>query len=242
MQRKRPLGALVIGLALGLAGCVLDDDELTGGQEAPAAAGGSAGLGGSAGWTSGGSAGVGNTAGGGSTGGGSAGVVGGSAGAGAGGSAGSGGNAGAGGSGCSDPVAYYADCDSDGYAAPGVIGIESCTGIPSTPACGASGNWTLTAPTRAPDCNDQNAQVSPSQTQFFGVPDSVVGYDYDCNGSAEKQYVDIKTCSMPLGLECTLSPGWIAKAPECGAIGTWVDDCVVVCTKLVTTTRSQGCR
>lgn len=123
-------------------------------------------------------------------------------GAGAGGGA-AGGGAGTGGAGtggaasCFDPC----DCDGDGYRASGLT-------------CGGN------------DCDDEDARVHPGQTQYFAdrSANAHVGYDYNCNGTLERDPAQGATALSCLDLDllnCAGKQGFQAPLPECGQPGKW---------------------
>lgn len=84
---------------------------------------------------------------------------------------------------------YFPDCDSDGYAAPGAIGVRSC-GIPQmAPQICPWGSWTDDA-TRLNDCADSDFRAHPgSNVHFETTPIKAThDYDFDCDGMETKAY------------------------------------------------------
>jgi hypothetical protein len=80
-------------------------------------------------------------------------------------------------------VLYYQDKDADGYGnATGSLGagtaVVGCSN--ASPPAGFVADHS--------DCDDNDANVHPGQTAFFGTPSHGTGtYDYDCDGTLEKQ-------------------------------------------------------
>jgi cysteine-rich repeat protein len=127
---------------------------------------------------------------------------------------------------------WYADCDSDGYAAAGAQIGHSCSGPPSmAPAICVAGGWTARQPTTVTttqDCNDGNAAVNPGQTAYqttaiVGAP-AATNYDYNCDGAETPRSTTVGVCSGSLGL-CSLSQGWVGGVPACGAEVQWILSC-----------------
>lgn len=102
------------------------------------------------------------------------------------------------------------DCDGDGEDA------ESCGGM---------------------DCDDDDADVFSTQTDWFDEPRDSGGYDYDCSGMEERLHPTF-VCSAALGLCANTDPGFLvdtrAQNPvACGAVGSY-GTCVVLSCKNVT--------
>ena len=97
-------------------------------------------------------------------------------------------------SGCESEVI---DQDADGFSPAQSCGVES--------------------PYNGGDCNDNNSDVRPNQTEFFPEPiepGCAEGscYDYDCNG--------VETKSRPNLISCG-GNGWTPTVPECGVEGLY---------------------
>ena len=118
--------------------------------------------------------------------------------------------------GCFD---FYYDYDGDTY---GVAGMTECwcedgsfpyTGIDST------------------DCYDSNASAHPGQTAYFTADRGDGSYDYNCDGSDDKQYQDVSGgCAWDMiyiSCECN-GEGWESSVPRCGSSDLWIDDCEAV--------------
>ena len=111
---------------------------------------------------------------------------------------------------------FFYDGDGDTY---GVSGPAQCWCAP--------GEYPYTGLNRD-DCYDSNANAHPGQTAFFTTDRGDSRYDYDCNGSQEKQYTgrfsscnwDFEPFSCDIGAD-----GWRSSGPACGGSGTWVGDC-----------------
>jgi hypothetical protein len=123
---------------------------------------------------------------------------------------------------------WYADCDSDDYAATGAAMLTACLRPSSAPGSCAGGGWTARDPVTAADCNDSNAAVNPGQSMFqttaiVGAPMSS-DYDYNCNMMEQRRDTTGGGCA-PAGLGCALSMGWAVPTPACGATANYVVSC-----------------
>jgi hypothetical protein len=147
-----------------------------------------------------------------------------SAGSGGASSGGSGGGAGGGTAGSGKGGAPV-DCDrdDDGYTAPGTAG---CSG---------------------PDCDDRDYDAHPGQQSFFEDQRTSGGFDYDCNGNSEAQYMGALDCSL-LSIDDCSGEGFSGSLPACGATGTWircrptVPPLPLLCTSENAGTRRMPCR
>ncbi|HVU04099.1 MAG TPA: hypothetical protein VHE30_20215 [Polyangiaceae bacterium] len=96
------------------------------------------------------------------------------------------------GSACSDPVTFFPDGDGDGYG--------RSTGTTSGCLPPPNGKWAKVGG----DCDDDNADVHPGQTDFFGEARSTSGgthsFDYDCSNAEEGD------------------PSQLGAAPNCGIL------------------------
>ena len=128
----------------------------------------------------------------------------------------------------------YADKDGDGFAPAAAAALQYC----SCPA-----GTTSKSPSITVDCNDEDPRVFPGTTAFYPDPYCVPGtgctlksYDYNCNGTEERQYGELTSCPSGCG-----GAGYNAPV-ECGATAT-LNQCVkeLVCTKK-TVSWKQGCR
>ncbi|MBI5501472.1 MAG: hypothetical protein HY907_14600 [Deltaproteobacteria bacterium] len=94
----------------------------------------------------------------------------------------------------------------------------------------------------AGDCCDGNVNVHPDQRAYFPTPYVCAGgtshsFDYDCNGSAERQFADAATGCVGGGcLSCSCTAGWCPSGwpdplmgcigvPTCGSLAGWVTSC-----------------
>jgi cysteine-rich repeat protein len=160
---------------------------------------------------------------------------------------------------------WYVDCDGDGFAANETGARTACErpSVALTGCTGAAAGWTTRRPADAAttDCFDGNALVRPNQTAFqttaaAGRPASV-DFDYDCNGTEERQYTALeasstRTCRSVTGgvaFGCVGTTYWRStSAPACGASGT-LSYCafvgstggLLICQR-TEGTRTQGCR
>jgi hypothetical protein len=111
---------------------------------------------------------------------------------------------------------FYYDNDGDTY---GVSGATSCW-------CDA-GEYPYTG-LNTKDCYDDNANAWPGQTSYFGTNRGDGKFDYNCDGSDEKQYSGKTTgCSWdfePFSCEIDTA-GWTGSVPSCGKTGVYSSDC-----------------
>jgi hypothetical protein len=132
-------------------------------------------------------------------------------------------------------VAYYADCDRDGYPAAGSLTLACST--PVTPPC-PGGLWTTTAPTAGmTDCADGEGSAHPHSTAWgsnpaWTDPDGTRHYDYNCDGVEIPVYNERGLGALSLcvpssdtsGYFCEWSgdppsPNWVGAVPACGDYG-----------------------
>jgi hypothetical protein len=105
-------------------------------------------------------------------------------------------------------VTFYRDADSDGYGDP--------TQIKS--ACSRPNGYVH----NKDDCNDEDGDVHPKQTQFFarhtkGAPNDPRSYDFNCDGVEEQQFTTKTKCEVG-----TCKDGWSATIPGCGQSAEYV--------------------
>lgn len=138
---------------------------------------------------------------------------------------------------CEAPVTCYVDKDEDGYPA---------TGAKSFFACECPKGSTTKSPSVVVDCNDEDSRVHPGATAFQTTAYCVPGtgcatksFDYDCNGTEEKQYtVKFTSCSIGCAGEgLTGDP-----PPACGATAGYTTCRFAVLCNKDASTITQGCR
>jgi len=97
------------------------------------------------------------------------------------------------------------------------------------------------------DCCDLLPQVNPDQGEYFPEayrcgPDSVLSFDYNCDGEAEQRWTEGGFCDG----SCTLHEGWQHdEAPGCGQTAAFVSGCnsfLGTCTMTIDGFRRQPCR
>jgi len=83
----------------------------------------------------------------------------------------------------------------------------------------ASPPWVV----RGDDCCDKDALVYLGQKDFQPSESTACGasWDYDCNGSPDREYPSTVSCSMTdLMCDASAHDGWTGVIPTCGANGT----------------------
>lgn len=138
---------------------------------------------------------------------------------------------------CEAPVTCYVDKDEDGYPA---------TGAKSFFACECPKGSTIKSPSVVVDCNDEDSRVHPGATAFQTTAYCVPGtgcatksFDYDCNGTEEKQYtVKFSSCSIGCAGEGLAAD----PPPTCGATATYTTCRFAVLCNKDSSTVTQGCR
>lgn len=129
-------------------------------------------------------------------------------------------------------LAYYPDCDGDGYGTVGSLPVQSCGPPASKPTMCPTGAWT-TDTNRLSDCADRDPRAHPDDVDF--QVDTVVGkggFDFNCDGIETKLYPDVAEpwIGRQFG-NCSSSgfqQGWaispLAPAtlvPDCGQSSQW---------------------
>jgi hypothetical protein len=74
------------------------------------------------------------------------------------------------------------------------------------------------------DCDDDDPEVFPGQTEFFSTPanDAVIGYDYDCSDEIERPGSQVAlVCDAVSLTKCDDYQGFLGDVPACGATGSW---------------------
>jgi|GEM_PF-311352 len=141
-------------------------------------------------------------------------------------------------SGCTN---YFYDNDGDSY---GVSNNIQCRCLPGEKYTATSGA----------DCCDTDSRAKPNQTSWFGVIQQCGGgYDFNCNGSIERELEVYGSCSCnSIAGTCTAScvhtPGWSKRTedglsqpiPACGVTGKITSSCSASC-EPIETPRLQKC-
>jgi hypothetical protein len=97
------------------------------------------------------------------------------------------------------------------------------------------------------DCDDNDANVSPAQSDYFDEPQPRVDFDYDCSGAPEREQTEPIVCMGLALVDCpTDKTGFLGTLPACGEIGNW-GKCVQgsalePCIEDVVTTPRMRCR
>jgi len=122
---------------------------------------------------------------------------------------------------------FYYDYDGDGFGT-------------TTSACLCSADGYYTSP-YSTDCYDYNSDASPSATGWHSNARGDTSFDYNCDGTEEKEYSAVGDCSWDFIGICSMgSSGWedgsaascgdteayIASDSDCSACGfLWTDCC-----------------
>ncbi len=125
-----------------------------------------------------------------------------------------------------DGLAWYADCDADGYAGAGEAPRNSCTKPPVDAACR---NWTRTRPTVISDTDCRPLDPAYHPGAVFGLrPEGSDDPDLNCDRDPEKDTASIavgsafgvtinRVCSGTGDCNCARWPG---TAPPCSETST----------------------
>jgi hypothetical protein len=96
------------------------------------------------------------------------------------------------------------------------------TGDAGSDPCDRDGDHEQGPQCGGPDCDDSDRNVFSTQERYFDQPNPNVHFDYNCNGSIERQYPQGLSCSVEMGLCNTQSQGFLDNPlPACGAEGAW---------------------
>jgi len=117
------------------------------------------------------------------------------------------------------------------------VGYDAASTYDSAPPCDLDGDGHKSTACGGDDCCDKDARVHPGATDWQPGPAACGGYDYDCNGTEEKQ-VGVANCHVTIGCQGT---GFDQDTP-CGAQAghTWCLG-LVMCNQ-VHDTQTQQCR
>jgi hypothetical protein len=127
---------------------------------------------------------------------------------------------------------YYADDDKDSYGDPG---DSKCL-------CAAKAPYTAS---NASDCYDGNSAAKPGSVSWYGTHRGDGSYDYNCDGTQQKQYTTTFTCSGAVWICTSHRDGWTSGVPSCGITATWARDCsgtFTSCNPTSTISLQQTCR
>jgi len=74
---------------------------------------------------------------------------------------------------------------------------------------------------RKGDCNDDDDEAYPGQTEYFDRPTKgTQSFDFDCDGHETREYPDLEACKKEPP-DC-VGEGWESSVPGCGQSGTFV--------------------
>lgn len=72
------------------------------------------------------------------------------------------------------------------------------------------------------DCDDNDPDVRPDQSDYFDESQPRVGYDYDCSGAPDREQSEPIVCMGLAPIECpTEETGFLGALPACGEVGNW---------------------
>ena len=107
------------------------------------------------------------------------------------------------------------------------------------------------------DCYDNNKLAHPNQTSYFAASRGDGSFDYDCNGTEDKEYPStiFPICSWDDSIclqNVSSGSGWLGSVPACGTSGTFASASGVKCsnfsgnysecTNAGQSTKTQACR
>ena len=108
-----------------------------------------------------------------------------------------------------DGQLFYLDKDGDGYGRKQDFTEEICEAPPGYVA-------------NPDDCDDDDVDVNPGQTDFFEQPSVNGDWDYNCDGSDEKAYPIDPVCDSDDNL---VIDGFVFGPPDCGNEALFADYC-----------------
>lgn len=125
-----------------------------------------------------------------------------------------------------DATIWYVDCDGDGFAAD-TTGSRTTCDEPQNPPNGCShpdADWTDLRPSggSTTDCDDNNADVFPDQTEWFAQPlvpngIQIEDWDYDCSGAIDHRWEQTGAQCQTDTIGCDGSEGWTSTSlTSCG--------------------------
>lgn len=109
-------------------------------------------------------------------------------------------------------LTWYKDSDGDGYGNPGQNILRP---------------WKPDGYVKnSDDCYDENKEAYPGQNNFFKKDRGDGSFDYDCNGTSEKEFTHMGNCVGTGPIEDpTARQGWDGRIPDPGKKGDWLRDC-----------------
>jgi hypothetical protein len=112
---------------------------------------------------------------------------------------------------------FYRDGDADGFGDPSATTMRCGT---APPAGYVTDNT---------DCCDSDSRARPGQISYFTDPTACGDYDFNCNGTAERQFTATGSCTTispctNLGV-CSHAAGWRSSAPPCGGSAAFIGGC-----------------
>jgi Putative metal-binding motif len=138
-----------------------------------------------------------------------------------------------------DAMAWYSDCDGDGFAPTGAQPVRRCT-KPAAPS-GTCRAWTDRSPATSAttDCNDSSATYHPGAAYDFPftpetAPSAPAQYDFNCDGTLEIDPINYAAFGLESGKStlgfcgsgtgCCIT-GMSAVITQCGAGASADIDC-----------------
>ncbi|MFT5587521.1 MAG: hypothetical protein ACI9VR_005131 [Cognaticolwellia sp.] len=125
-----------------------------------------------------------------------------------------------------DGQLFYLDSDADTYGRKQDFTEELCTAPDGYVA-------------NPDDCDDENADVNPSQIYFFESSTPKGSWDYNCDGSDEKGYPAYPECDADDNL---VVDGFVSGPAECGDFALFADYCFFGTPLGAFDYRTQPCR
>jgi len=90
------------------------------------------------------------------------------------------------------------------------------------------------APNRL-DCCDRDPDANPDQTAYSEKQTTCGGYDWNCNGIEEPEFLNRSSCPPPMD-------GWQSAIAPCGMFGDWVHITMLDCSAAQLAQQLQLCR
>ena len=110
--------------------------------------------------------------------------------------------------------------DPDASSSAGTAGAGGASGSAGClqPPCDCDGDTHEGPQCSGNDCDDEDADVFPGQTEWFAAPSQNNGFDYDCSNGTEKEFGTTSCDGLSGALDCDNQPeGYYDSTVGCGS-------------------------